>query len=201
MENKKLTRSASVIDRILKIFQGFALAGVIVAVIFIPLTLILGEKIVVNSSSLNIGVLNIHLAVDSAEYLDLAHLKMSICCMLAGMILGCAAAWYCLKLLREILRPMKEGTPFAAGISTKIRNLAWAVLIGGGIGEISSKVSSVFALRAYHIEKLLDDSVVKSISYDYKIGLWFVVAALVLFFLSYIFQYGEELQRESDETL
>ena len=201
MENKKLIRGASVIDRILKIFQGFALAGVIVAVIFIPLTLIFGEKIVVNSSSVNIGVLNIHLAIDSAEYLDLDHLKMSICIMLAGMILGCAAAWYCLKVLREILAPMKEGTPFAEGISAKIRKLAWAVLIGGGIGEISSKVSSVFELRAYHIEKLLDDSVVKSISYDYKIGLWFIVAALVLFFLSYIFRYGEELQRESDETL
>lgn len=201
MENKKLIRGASVIDRILKIFQGFALAGVIVAVIFIPLTLIFGEKIVVNSSSVNIGVLNIHLAIDSAEYLDLDHLKMSICITLAGMILGCAAAWYCLKVLREILAPMKEGTPFAEGISAKIRKLAWAVLIGGGIGEISSKVSSVFELRAYHIEKLLDDSVVKSISYDYKIGLWFIVAALVLFFLSYIFRYGEELQRESDETL
>ena len=123
MENKKLIRGASVIDRILKIFQGFALAGVIVAVIFIPLTLIFGEKIVVNSSSVNIGVLNIHLAIDSAEYLDLDHLKMSICIMLAGMILGCAAAWYCLKVLREILAPMKEGTPFAEGISAKIRNL------------------------------------------------------------------------------
>ena len=201
MENKKLIRSASVIDRILKIFQGFALAGVIVAVVFIPSTLIFGEKIVVNSSSVDIGVLNIHLAIDSAEYLDLGHLRMSICTMLAGMILVCAAAWYCLKVLREILKPMKEGTPFAEGTSTKIRKLAWAVLIGGGIGEISSKVSSVFALRAYHIEKLLDDSVVKSISYNYKISFWFVVAALVLFFLSCIFRYGEELQRESDETL
>ena len=43
MDNTKLTRSAAVIDRILKILQGFALAGVIVAAIFIPLTAILGE--------------------------------------------------------------------------------------------------------------------------------------------------------------
>ncbi|MBR5345045.1 MAG: DUF2975 domain-containing protein [Clostridia bacterium] len=201
MENNKLIRSASVIDRILKILQGFALAGVIVAAIFIPLTLIFGEKIVVNSSYVDIGVLNLHLAVDSAEYLDLGHLKLSICSMLAGMILVSAATWYCLKVLREILVPMKEGTPFAEGISAKIRKLAWTVLIGGGIAEISAKVATVFETRAYHIEKLLDDSVVKSISYDYKISLWFVVAALILFFLSYIFRYGEELQRESDETL
>lgn len=201
MENNKLIRSASVIDRILKILQGFALAGVIVAAIFIPLTLIFGEKIVVNSSSVDIGVLNLHLAVDSAEYLDLGHLKLSICSMLAGMILVSAATWYCLKVLREILVPMKEGTPFAEGISAKIRKLAWTVLIGGGIAEISAKIATVFETRAYHIEKLLDDSVVKSISYDYKISLWFVVAALILFFLSYIFRYGEELQRESDETL
>ena len=34
MENKKLMKSAAVIDRILKILQGFAIAGVIVAAIF-----------------------------------------------------------------------------------------------------------------------------------------------------------------------
>ena len=35
MENTKLIRSATLIDRILKILQGFAIAGVAVAAIFI----------------------------------------------------------------------------------------------------------------------------------------------------------------------
>ena len=62
-------------------------------------------------------------------------------------------------------------------------------------------LSSVFQIQAYHIEKLLNPSVVSSVTFDFKTGVWFVVPALFLFFLSYIFRYGEELQREADETL
>ncbi len=45
------------------------------------------------------------------------------------------------------------------------------------------------------------DPMVSAVSYDYSISLWFVVTALILFFLSHIFSYGEALQQESDETL
>ena len=41
----------------------------------------------------------------------------------------------------------------------------------------------------------------ESFTYNYSIDLWFAAAALILFFLSYIFRCGEALQREADETL
>ena len=200
-DNAKLTRSASVIDRILKILQGFAIAGVIVSALFIPLTAILGEKIIAKSDRLSLGPLDLNLAGDPVSYLDLPNIKTSIIAMLIGTILAAAAAWYCLKVLREILAPMKAGQPFSAGISQKVRKLAWAILIGGGIAEIGQMISSVFEARAYQIETLLDPNAVASVSYDYTINLWFVIAALILLFLSYVFRYGEALQRESDETL
>ena len=96
---------------------------------------------------------------------------------------------------------MKEGTPFAAGISDKVRKLGWAVLIGGAVSEIGRAISDIFEIRAYRIEELLNAEHFTSISYDYSIHLWFVVTALLLFFLSYVFRSGEELQRQSDETL
>ena len=201
MENTKLIRSASVVDRILKILQGFAIAGVIVAAIFIPLTAILGEKIIARASDVKLGVLDIKLVGDWAAYLDISNIKISIIVMLVGVILVLAAGWYCLKVLREILAPMKEGAPFSAGISGKVRKLAWTILIGGGIAEIGRTIADVFELRAYRLDTLLKTEAVASVSYDYSISLWFVVAALILFFLSYVFRSGEELQRESDETL
>ena len=109
------------------------------------------------------------------------------------MAVAAAAVWYCLRVLRSVLRPMKDGSPFTAGISAKIRKLAWTVLAGGGLVEIGSVVSSVLETRAYHLDRLLN--------MDLTISLWFVAAALILFFLSFIFRYGEELQREADETL
>ena len=200
MENTKLTRSASVIDRILKILQGFAIAGVIVAAIFIPLTAILGEKIIADASRLNLGVLDLRLA-DAKAYLDMADIKTSIIVMLIGMILASAAVWYCLRVLREILAPMKEGTPFAAGMAGKIRKLGWTVLIGGFVAEVGHRLSQLFEARAYQIERLLNMEAIASVDYNYSVSLWFVFAALILFFLSYIFRCGEALQKEADETL
>ena len=200
MENKKLMKSATVIDRILKILQGFAIAGVIVAAIFIPLTAILGEKIIADASRLNLGVLDLRLA-DAKAYLDMADIKTSIIVMLIGMILASAAVWYCLRVLREILAPMKEGTPFAAGMAGKVRKLGWTVLIGGFVAEVGHRLSQLFEARAYQIERLLNMEAIASVDYNYSVSLWFVFAALILFFLSYIFRCGEELQKEADETL
>ena len=201
MENTKLSKGAAVIDRILKILQGFALAGVIVSAIFIPLTLILGRKIVADASSLELGVVTLKLAGDASAYLDEGNLKVSIVCVLICLILISAAAWYCIRVLREILVPMKAGQPFARGISAKIRKLAWTVLIGGGVAEMGRVLAEVFETRAYHLERLLDMDRIAAVAYNFDVDLWFLGAALVLFFLSFIFRYGEELQREADETL
>ena len=44
--------------------------------------------------------------------------------------------------------------------------------------------------------------VVKGFSFNLGANTWwFVIAALVLFFLSYVFRCGEQLQKEADETL
>ena len=201
MENTKLSKGAAIIDRILKILQGFALAGVIVAAIFIPLTLILGRKIVADASSLELGVVTLKLAGDASAYLDEGNLKVSIVCVLICLILISAAAWYCIRVLREILVPMKAGQPFARGISAKIRKLAWTVLIGGGVAEMGGVLAEVFETRAYHLERLLNMDRIASVAYRFDVDLWFLGAALVLFVLSFIVRYGEELQREADETL
>ena len=202
MENTKLTRGAAVADRVLKLLQGFALAGVIVAAIFIPLTLILGTKIIANASALDLGALRLTLHGNGLDFLDAGKIKLSIIVMLVGVMLTCAAVWYGLRVLRGIVAPMKTaGTPFAAGVADKIRSLAWTVLIGGAVAEISRAVSAVFETRAYRLERLLNMDALAGLSYNWTVNLWFVAAALILFFLSYVFRCGETLQQESDETL
>lgn len=201
MDHTKLTRGATVADRILKVLQGFAAAGVIVAAIFIPLTLIFGQKMVADASTVELGVLKLRLAGDFAAYLDAGNLKASLVCVLVCQIVASAAVWYCLRVLRQTLEPMKSGTPFAAGISARIRKLAWAVLIGGGIAEIGSKVADIFEMRAYDVSRFLNMDLITSVTYNLDFDLWFLFAALLLFFLSFLFRWGEELQRESDETL
>ncbi|MBO4886699.1 MAG: DUF2975 domain-containing protein [Firmicutes bacterium] len=201
MENNKLIKSATVIDRILKIFQGFAIAGMVVAAIFIPLSLIFGDKIIAKADKLTLDALDLELSGDLSAYLNMANVKSSIVVMLIGMILMAAAVWFCLRVLREILAPMKEGQPFASGIADKIRKLGWTVLVAGAISEIGGMLNAVFELRMYQLEKIVNPALVSEISYDYSFNIGFVFVALIIFFLSYVFRYGEALQKESDETL
>jgi hypothetical protein len=201
MNNEKFIKSSTVIDRILKIVQGFTVAGIIVSAIFIPLTAVFGEKVIADASILELGRLRIELAGEYNAYLNLPAIKISIIVTLAAAIIALIVVWLCLKKLREILVPMKGGRPFDAGISEKIRQLALTVLIGGGVAEICRAVGAVFEIKAYDLNALFNNPSFEHITFNYGISLWFVVVALVLFFLSYVFRYGEELQRESDETL
>ena len=199
--NAKFMKTSKIIDRILKIVQGFLVAGVIVCAIFIPLTAVLGTKIIADASTVELGGLNIVLAGDYHNYLDLSGIKMSIIIVLITAIISCAVAWLCLRKIRDILSPMKEGRPFEEGISKNIRQLALIILVGGGIAEVGGAIGQVFTIKAYNLATLFNNAAIDHATYDYNFSLWFIIVALILFFLSYVFRYGEELQKESDETL
>jgi hypothetical protein len=96
---------------------------------------------------------------------------------------------------------MKEGRPFEAGISSQIQKLALVTLVGGALTETATVVASRTAMNAYDIAALLNPSVVSKYSYNGTFDPTFLAGAAVLLLLSYVFRYGEELQRESDETL
>ena len=204
IENAGMRRTASVIDRILKVFQIIAIVGAIVTAVFIPLTLIFGEKVIADASVLDIGCLTIRFKGGFADYLDMGSLKLNIVLTLVSAIIALGAGWYCIKVLREILAPMKEGRAFAEGISKKIKKLGWTVLIGGGIVEIGRMAEDLFTVRAYKLAEIISHPAVESVGVAAKSGSihpWFVLAALLMFFLSFVFGCGEKLQRESDETL
>lgn len=204
IENAGMRRTASVIDRILKVFQVAAIVGAIVTAVFIPLTLIFGEKVIADASVLDIGCLTIRFKGGFADYLDMGSLKLNIVMTLVSAIIALGAGWYCIKVLREILAPMKEGRAFAEGISKKIKKLGWTVLIGGGIVEIGRMAEDLFTVRAYKLAEIISHPAVESVGVAAKTGSihpWFVLAALLMFFLSFVFGCGEKLQRESDETL
>lgn len=100
-------------------------------------------------------------------------------------------ALYGLHIFRRILRPMKEGQPFAESISADMRRLGWLVLIAGG-------ALSVIGLFFRSTIVTPSDTLVME---THQIDLTFLVVSAILFLFSYIFRYGEELQRLSDETL
>ena len=199
MNNSKIIKSSKIIDRILRILQGFMIAFAAVSVIFIILSFAVGEKIVQDASFIELGNLTLYLS-DGAIPAYPA-LRQGIVISLVTIIFMVAAGWYLLHVIRQILKPMKDGRPFETGVSSKVRKLAWTTLIGGAIIEACRVFGIIAELNAYDFGLLLNPGTVLKYSYNYSFNISFVVIAGILFFLSLCFRYGESLQQESDETL
>ena len=201
MEKTKIMKTAKIVDRIMKILQGFAIAGMIVAAVLAVCTAFLGDKMIADASVLKLGPAKLTLAGDMAEYLDRPWAIVSVFADLAALFTVSLAAWFIMRALRGILAPMKEGGVFAEGASKNVRKLALAVLIGGGAAEFVSRIAYVIEFKAYNADVIFNRAIVSAVDAGSRLSPWFLITAGILFFLSYVFRCGEKLQKESDETL
>jgi len=96
---------------------------------------------------------------------------------------------------------MKEGLPFDESISKNLKNLGILTLIGGGIWSITNVIVDTTTFNAYQINELFRPEMITNVELSVSLDTTFLVIAAVIFLLSYIFQYGAELQKLSDETL
>lgn len=200
MDNAKMIKMAKVIDKILKVVQGLALAGVIVCAIFIPLTFIFKDKIIADASAVTIGNLTLTFAGTMVPAFE--SLKTGIVVTLVSAVVMAAITWYILKVLRSIMKHVKEGRPFEAGISQMIKKLAWIILIGGILTQVLKVVTDTVMLASYDFSKIFNPEIISGYTINHTLNLGApIVAFVILLCLSFVFRYGEMLQQESDETL
>ena len=101
----------------------------------------------------------------------------------------------------RILYPIQKGKPFSTGISLEWKKLGHLVLIFGGLSSFSKYVLETISISSFNAESLLLSEKITGITYNVTLDLSFAFIAMILYFLSYIFHYGEELQKQADETL
>ncbi len=199
MNDSKLIKSSGIIDRILRILQGFLIALAALSVVMIISCFAVGEKLVADASFIELGNLTLYLSENAVPAFPA--LRKIIVFSLATIFFVAAAGWYLLRVIRGILEPMKEGRPFAHGVSARVKLLAWISLIGGAVFEACRAFCSIALWNAFDLSILLNPETVLSVSHSYSFNGSFVVTAGILFLLALCFQYGESQQQESDETL
>lgn len=190
------------LDKFLKIVQYLLVAAAIVCAVFGVLVTVFGEKMIADAGSLDLGIIEIKLSGDGMKFVDMARLKSTFVIKLTAYIIIFGAARYFIGIFRELLVPMKEGRPFESGVSKKIMKLSRTTFIAGFIIEFVSALARSLEVGCYDLERLFNMTAVERISDGIRPNcLWFIITGLVLAFLSFVFMYGEELQRQSDETL
>lgn len=200
MENKRFIKAAENLDTIAKIGAGCMRAASIVCIIFAILVLILGEKMYApNSISLDLDFVKINLA-DEYQTADMP-LRIHTIIGLAVVAILCEMGHFILRLIRNILAPMKEMRPFEENIPKDLRKIAWISLSSGALIQIAGIVERVMLTKAFPMDAILSSAAIAGYEYSFTINFNFVLIFCVIIFLSYIFSYGQKLQQESDETL
>ena len=148
---------------------------------------------------LDIGPISIELAEESAP--DNASI-LGYAWVYGGLGALCAAV-ICLGLgyIRKILAPMEEGSPFHPDTSRYLKKLAVLSLVLGIAQNVGSAVEAASALRSFGLDKLVESGSIRSVTVNYTFDMGFIVIFFLLLLMSYIFSYGSELQKLSDETL
>ena len=202
---KDLKKTASVLDRILKIVSA--------AIKIVSVTLVVGLGILAAAFLFDLAPETVGTGYNHA---DLGFVSFTVADSIIPdhhilwkqlaiemlLTLACLVpAHFMVKTFRSILAPMKNGEPFREGVSKKLNYLARYVC-GLGIGiNLQKIVSNVLITQAFDLPNLLLSDKITEVDFFFVFDFSFLLVVGILLLLSYIFRYGEELQQLSDETL
>lgn len=94
-----------------------------------------------------------------------------------------------------------DHTPFDVSVSNHLKNLAKYILAGGIVFNILEVCRVMQFKQTINFNLLFNTKYVTQINFDIRLHLSFLIFAALIYLLSYIFRYGQELQQLSDETL
>lgn len=106
-----------------------------------------------------------------------------------------------IQTIESICTITMDHTPFDVRVANHIKKLAKYILAGGIVFNILEVCRVMYFKQIINFDLLFNPKYVTQIKFDIRIELSFLIFAALIYLLSYIFRYGQELQQLSDETL
>lgn len=106
-----------------------------------------------------------------------------------------------IQTIESICTITMDHTPFDVRVANHIKKLAKYILAGGIVFNILEVCRVLYFKQILNFDLLFNTKYVTQINFDIRLHLSFLVFAALIYLLSYIFRYGQELQQLSDETL
>ncbi len=196
----KLKKTARILDKVLKVIFWILVVAVGIVVIgagVMGIRCAMGYEMDLYSAEISIA--NIDFKLKQSLLMSQQDAIFFYGAIVAFAVIAAAVIGSIIHILRKIFKPMKEGAPFVGTVSTDIRKLGHVYMVGSIVLQWMEN------LILYSNEGLIKQMVAESvasinITYEVIDSSMFLVGIL-LFMLSYIFRYGEELQQQADETL
>ena len=193
---KKLISTAKVLDAFAGILQVMSLVAAIIFVVAIVMLSVFNVEAYEFSATIELGHFSFGLSSFDPQTVQQQFLWMALPAVAVLVALHLIS-----RVIRSILKPMKEGRPFDTAVSANLRKLSWIVLIGGGVSSLAQLAAEAAMYRLFDFSSLFLSDRITSCTLNWEPDTTFVFLFLILFLLSCVFRYGEELQAQSDETL
>ena len=193
-----LKKSANILYNLFNIFFFLAIFALCASVIASALFFIMD----VTADTIQLGILEFSLNSETLDSQSL-ELKFIMLTQMFSIALGSIFAAIICKRLKGIMLPIKNGDPFIETISADVRKLGNTILVFGICSTVSQVVLTIaFALFLGKYSYIFQNDYILSckIISTSDFGGW-IAAALVVYLLAYIFEYGMQLQKLSNETL
>ena len=192
---EKLTKTARVLDVIAKVlFWVILIAGVVALAAVVAGLFGLTDRYELFSVGTSVHVYG--LWADLPEPVSGGNSRVLLALIGVLLVLMVGVSLYSVRVIRSILSPMKEGKPFEHSVSGDLKKLGCLSLVVGVAQPVIQAVAQHIAIRALPMEGYGVE-----VMQEHVFDATYLIIALALFMFSYIFRYGEELQRQADETL
>ena len=198
---EKLTRTARVLQKIVRILYRLSIVcAIITAVALVLAALLPAESLrqVMSSADMTIDLGTAEFQL-SRVLEPIGNIRLYLCVLIGAATASLALSACALKLLLHILRHVSEGRPFDGTVSADLKKLGWVTLANAVVYFVTDGVTAALEASMFDLDQLFQPGLVTGVTIHTD-GLSLVIP-ITLFLLSWIFRYGEELQRQSDETL
>lgn len=200
-----LTNSAKKLDKIFEVARivlGALAVAAVVFIVLIGLAYVMDwdpEFIGTGYSSFDVGFLQLEAAPGYGPdpWVVLAHAAFTLAVSILLLLDGRRGIGY----IRNILQPMTEAKPFDSSASINLKKLAKLSIRIGILLNIIVLSETLVMVFVYDLPNLLLSEKISHIGSAFQVDLSFLIYWAILTLLSYVFQYGQQLQQLSDETL
>ena len=193
---KKLSSTAGILYTLAKSASVFMIVAACIIIAAAVLLFAFGDSSMIEFTGLDVGILSFELSQFTPEMFR----SVFLCEMLPALVL-LGFGWMVLRIILQILAPMKNGQPFDGSISDQMKKLCWFTIGGGACSQLIGMATATLLYKACDFSTLFLNENITGVTMKLELDFGFVVLALIWYMLSCIFRYGEELQKQSDETL
>lgn len=198
----KISKTARLLDRVIAVVYWLLIIAVpVMLATFIPAIRAMTQQSDRSLARLSLGDVEFLLAPGILHQITTGESHIAYISALVASLISVPVFILLLRTIRSALRPFIDRTPFHDTVAKNLKKLAVLVVIYFFMDVLMTVFMDLLYSTRFNLNSLFISDQILGVSYSPTVDTMPLFFAGVLYLLSKVFLYGQELQTLSDETL